>query len=191
MLLADVIYQKPSVWNTYQPQTWKLAKRLTGITSVSFLVRQKIHIKGFSFTRTEKAWLQLEAGSTDAVYGDSFVRNGSRVESIGNNVSLAFSEMDFGAQGMGALMICGRAEKGANTIHVRFYNGEEEHKQIVEFAACETWEEQHFVLDPICGKWEVTFVFLPGSCFDFAWFRFEQAQAKSGEIVLDESAQKE
>lgn len=191
VLLADVIYQKPSVWNTYQPQTWKLAKRLTGITSVSFLVRQKIHIKGFSFTRTEKAWLQLEAGSTDAVYGDSFVRNGSRVESIGNNVSLAFSEMDFGAQGMGALMICGRAEKGANTIHVRFYNGEEEHKQIVEFAACETWEEQHFVLDPICGKWEVTFVFLPGSCFDFAWFRFEQAQAKSGEIVLDESAQKE
>jgi beta-galactosidase len=44
-LVADVVYQKPSVWNVYQPETWKLNKFLKGITSVSFSVRQKIHIK--------------------------------------------------------------------------------------------------------------------------------------------------
>lgn len=173
-LLAEVVYQKPTIWNTYQPETWKLKKRLTGITTVSFAVHQKIHLKGFSFTRYEKAWMQLPAGSTDAIYGDSFERTERGVESIGNNVSLLYDEMDFGSEGLTELTICGRAVKGSNTIHVRFFNGEEEIKQIVEFAQSEEWEEQSFRLDRVCGKWDVSFVFLPGSCFDFAWFRFEK-----------------
>lgn len=173
-LLADVVYQKPSIWNVYQPQTWKLGKCLKGITSVSFLVKQKIHIKGFSFRENIKAWRKLPAGSADAIYGDSFVRTEESVEKIGNNVSLVFREMDFGSKGAGKLRICARAPKNDNTIHVRFFNGEEEVKQIVEFKQCEEWEEQEFILQPAAGKWEVTFVFLPGSCFDFKWFLFEE-----------------
>ena len=118
--------------------------------------------------------MQLPAGSTDAIYGDSFERTERGVESIGNNVSLLYDEMDFGSEGLTELTICGRAVKGSNTIHVRFFNGEEEIKQIVEFAQSEEWEEQSFRLDRVCGKWDVSFVFLPGSCFDFAWFRFEK-----------------
>lgn len=48
-LVADVVYQKPSIWNVYQPETWKLNRRLTGITSLCFVLHQKVHIKGFSF----------------------------------------------------------------------------------------------------------------------------------------------
>ena len=111
VLLADVVYQKPMIWNTYQPETWKLAKRLSGITTISFLVCQKIHIKGFSFTKPEKAWMQIRADSTDKIYGDSFLRTDFGVERIGNNVSLAFEDMDFGAEGLKNLTIRGRAEK--------------------------------------------------------------------------------
>ena len=114
----------------------------------------------------------LKAKEADALYGDSFVMKEDCVEGIGNNVSLVFRDMDFGNEPAGELLICGRAQKGNNTIHVRFFNGEEEIKQIVEFKQCEEWEEQKFELQPLAGKWEVTFVFLPGSCFDFKWFWF-------------------
>lgn len=171
-LLADAVYQKPSIWNTYQPETYKLGKRLKGITAISFLLRQKVHIKGFSFTRYEKAWLLLNALEADAVYGDSFERKENAVEKIGNNVSFVFTEMDFGTKGAGRLAIKGRTGKNGDTIHVRFFNGTEEIKQIVEFPACEEYSLQDFELEPVRGKWDVTFVFLPGSCFDFESFQF-------------------
>lgn len=171
VLLADVVYQKPSQWNVYQPDTWKLSKRLKGITTISFQVHQKIHIKGFSFKKDEKAWMCLAAKEADAVYGDSFTITDTAVEGIGNNVSLVFTEMDF-EEGIGGIAIKGRAPKGNNTIHVRFFNGQEEIKQIVEFKESSEYEEQSFTLEPVSGKWEVTFVFLPGSCFDFEWLKF-------------------
>lgn len=34
------------------------------------------------------------------------------------------------------------------------------------------YTEVYFALEPLCGKWDVTFGFLPGSCFDFESFRF-------------------
>lgn len=173
VLLADVVYQKQTQWNVYQPDTWKLKKRLKGISSISFQVHQKIHIKGFSFKKDEKAWMRLPAKEADAVYGDSFCLTDTAVEGIGNNVSLVFTDMDFG-EGTEEITIKGRAPQGNNTIHVRFFNGQEEMKQIVEFVKTDEYVEQSFALEPVCGKWDVTFVFLPGSCFDFEWLNFSQ-----------------
>lgn len=172
VLLADVVYQKPSIWNVYQPETWQLCKRLRGITSVSFRVHQKIHIKGFLFKKYEKAWQTLKASEADAIYGDSFVRTGEAVEKIGNNVSLVFQNMDFGSEGTKELMIRGRAGESGNTIHVRFFNGTDEVKQIVEFPSSGEYVTRSFPLKTVTGQWDVTFVFLPGSCFDFESFRF-------------------
>ncbi len=171
-LLADVVYQKPSIWNVYQPETWKLNRMVKGISTISFLLRAKVHIKGFSFTRYEKAWMELCAACADSVYGDSFRLKEDRVEEIGNNVSLEFKDMNFGEKGAGSLTICGRAVKGSNTIHVRFFDGEKESKQIVEFDQCSDYEQKTFALTPITGRVTVTFVFMPGSCFDFKSFRF-------------------
>lgn len=171
--IADVIYQRESIWNVYQPETYKLKKRMKGITTVSFVVRQKLHIKGFSFTRLYKAWSQLWAESADAIYGDSYCKDEHCVKTIGNNVSLVFKNMDFGEKKMYKLTVKGRAAKSDNTIHVRFFDGTEEKKQIVEFAQSKEWDVQSFEMEPLSGKWDVTFVFLPGSCFDFEWFLFE------------------
>ena len=171
-LIADVVYQKPSIWNVYQPETFRLNRKLEGITSISFQVHQKIHIKGFSFKKYEKAWQTLKASEADAVYGDSFVRTEEAVEKIGNNVSFVFRDMDFGTEGTGELMIRGRAGESGNTIHVRFFNDTDEIKQIVEFPASSEYTTQSFSIGTVKGKWDVTFVFLPGSCFDFESFRF-------------------
>lgn len=171
-MVADVIYQKPSIWNVYQEETFKLSRKLKGITGISFHVRQKIHIKGFSFTKYEKAWQELMAGEADGVFGDSFEKNGGRVEGIGNNVFLEFADMDFGTRDITGIAIKGRAHNGSNTIHIRFYNGVEEKKQIVEFPESEEYMLQQFDLEPVSGKWEVSFIFLPGSNFDFDRFQF-------------------
>lgn len=171
-MVADVIYQKPSIWNVYQEETFKLSRRLKGITGISFHVQQKIHIKGFSFTKYEKAWQELLAGDADGVFGDSFEKNGGRVEGIGNNVFLEYADMDFGTRDIAGIAIKGRAHNGSNTIHIRFYNGVEERKQIVEFPESGEYTVQEFALEPVSGKWEVSFVFLPGSNFDFESFRF-------------------
>ncbi len=171
-LLADVVYQKPSVWNVYQPDTYRLNRRLKGITTISFHVYDKVHIKGFSFKKYERARQTLAAQDADAVYGDSFIRRGTAIEEIGNNVSLVFQEMDFGADAISGIAITGRARKGSNTIHIRFSNGTQEHKQIVEFPESAEYETHQFALEAVCGKWDVSFVFLPGSFFDFASFCF-------------------
>lgn len=171
-MLADVIYQKPSVWNVYQAETWRLKRRLRGITTISFHLYAKVHIKGFIFKQYAKAWQRSAAGEADAVYGDSFCRAGSAVEQIGNNVSLVFREMDFGETPIKGIVIKGRTGNGPNTIHVRFTNETEEIKQIVEFPESTDYTEVEFALEPVCGNWDVTFVFLPGSCFDFDSFRF-------------------
>jgi Beta-galactosidase/beta-glucuronidase len=172
MLLADVVYQKPSLWNEYQPETYKLSKRLKGIAAISLLLNKKVHIKGFSFTKYEKAWLTLFAGEADAVYGDNFYKGEKVVERIGNNVSLVFSEMDFGKMGTDEIVIRGRAGADGNTIHVRFSNREDEMKQAVEFPSGEKYSSQRFKIKLVKGKWDVTFIFLPGSSFDFESIQF-------------------
>ncbi|MDE7248822.1 MAG: glycoside hydrolase family 2, partial [Lachnospiraceae bacterium] len=114
------------------------------------------------------------AAAADAIYGDSFIRKDERVEEIGNNVSLEFEGMNFGKKGAEKLTVWGRAAKGNNTIHVRFFDGNNESKQIVEFPEGSEYTSQTFTLTPVTGKVTVTFVFMPGSCFDFQAFQFER-----------------
>jgi len=172
--LADVIYQKPSRWNVYQEETYKLSKVLKGVTSISFVTRAKMHIKGFSFARRNRAFERNDAASCDHIYGDTFTVAGGRVEEIGNNVSLVFGGMDFGEAGASRIVICGRSPIDRNTIHIRFAGPDGEQARAIEFTASNGYEERVFELEPVAGVRDVTFVFLPGSRFDFGWFRFER-----------------
>ena len=176
-LLADVVYQKPSIWNTYQEETYLLAKRVTGINTISIAVRQKIHLKGFVFKKLQKAWLPLNAAEADSVYGDTFTKEERAITGIGNNVTITYAEMDFGEEGTAGIRICGRAPESSNSLHIRFLQGEEESKQLVEFPMCGEYTEKEFSLTPVKGKWDVSFIFLPGSCFDLQSVQFLPAGA--------------
>ncbi|MBY0216038.1 glycoside hydrolase family 2 TIM barrel-domain containing protein [Paenibacillus illinoisensis] len=173
-LLADVVYQKESRWNVYQEETYQLSKRLSGITSICFVLKQKIHIKGFSFERQSRAFEQNTAASCDHLYGDTFSIEDEYVEGIGNNVSLEFENMDFTAEGTSKLVIYGRSPIDKNTIHIRFAGEAGQSNQLVEFTHSEGYEKRVFELEQVSGVQKVTFIFLPGSQFDFGWFRFEK-----------------
>lgn len=171
-LLADLVYQKQSIWNTYQPETYKLPRRLKGITSICFVLQNKAHIKGFFFERQSRAYSHNKALDCDHIYGDTFTLQSDAVEGIGNNVSLVFDEMDFGEQGTARILICGRAPVD-NTIHISFTGSTGTSRQIIEFGKSDTYVEREFELTPVSGKQSVSFIFLPGSNFDFAWFKFQ------------------
>jgi len=173
-VIALLPYQKPSRWNVYQPETYRLPRRLTGLHTLCFSTTEKIHLKGFAFTRQSRAWLEQSAIMADSVYGDSFNRTDTGVLNIGNNVSLCFEDMDFGDAKRAVLAIDGCTTLNENPITIRFQNTEGETlTALAQFRGNERgWQE--FAMDVLPGVCSVTFVFLPGCKFDFYAFRFRQ-----------------
>jgi beta-galactosidase len=49
-MICEARYDKGSVWNTYQEASYKLPRKLRGVTCLCLVFRQKVHIKGFRFT---------------------------------------------------------------------------------------------------------------------------------------------
>ena len=169
-------YQKPSIWNVYQAETWRLPERLTGIQSLFFTMNDKIHMKGFSFEKQQNAYIRHSAGSADSIYGDSFSREGETVKKIGNNVTLIWNDMDFGGKGEVLLEIEGRTNLAFNTISIRIKNKQgEEVVSAAEFDGKRYGVQQFRVTVPD-GNCTVSFVFLPGSSFDFDSFRFQRRE---------------
>lgn len=184
-LLDTVIYQKPSIWNTYQEEHWKLQERVKGIVTLAFCLNAKVHIKGFHFARQQKGYAYLTAAEADRIYGDSFHLEGKRVLGIGNNVTLEYGGMDFGDAGTAGITIWGNTPLQANEIHITFTPYTEDgdsvtQERIIRFdgeVSEQTFSEVHFT-----GKGKIAFLFLPGSNFDFEAFQFGSAQEfKKGE----------
>jgi len=174
-LIQVLQYQKPSIWNVYQPETWKLKERLTGIRTICFRMKEKVHLRGFVFEKQEEAWIYHTASDADYIYGDSFRTEGSSVCGIGNNVTLGWEEMDFGEDGVITLEIEGKTSLPANTIMVRFRKKDgTETTEHAEFAG-NGEHKQRFRVKVPGGKCSVSFVFLPGSNFDFDGFVFRRS----------------
>ena len=181
-LLADVIYQKPGEWEVFKPETYCLKRRVTGVQTLTIVVHDKLFLKGFVFARQEKAYAKLAVAQTGVIYGDSYEITRRGVEHIGNNVSVQYKDMNFGEQGTTGITICGRTPLQNNTIQVRFA-GENESVQVLEFPYSEEYVCKTFPLEQVCGREEVTFVFLPGCHFDFAWFQFQRTESEIEKTV--------
>lgn len=173
-IITSVVYQKPSVWNTYQEETYKLPERIRGIATIAFTLRDKVHIKGFTFKQLQKAYEKLWANDADAIYGDSFERDGQAVRGIGNNVVIVYEDMDFGDNGAAGLTVCGGTTLPNNTIHLHFTNENGVTvNSILEFAGTGgECREQSFAPEGLKGKGRVELIFLPGSSFDLEYLLF-------------------
>jgi beta-galactosidase len=172
--LVDVLpYQKPSIWNVYQEDTWKLEKRIKGVVTLSLQLHEKVHIKGFAFKKYEKAYSLLNAAECSKVYGDTFTVEEAAIVGIGNNVTVVFDNMNFGEQGAKGILLTGRSKLAGNTIHVLFTpeNGEPV-RRVLEVKGTEEYEVQEFGFEPLVGAGKIEFVFLPGSDFDMKSFIF-------------------
>lgn len=172
-LFAAFPYQKPSRWNVYQPETYRLPRRITGLQTVCFVMQEKIHLRGFRCTPLARAWLPLSALEADAIYGDSFRPAPEGVMNIGNNVFLVYEGMDFGDAREAVLTLRGSTPLPENPVTIRIQGETQECDHVVNFTGSSC--EQRFRL-PLCpGPCRVSFVFLPGSRFDFYGFQFEHA----------------
>ena len=153
-----------------------LSRRLFGLHKISVVLPEGLYFHGFYFDKTPKAFARLRALDADLVAGDAFTRTADAVEGIGNNVNLDFANMNFGdGEGASKITICGKSNTENNTINVKFF-GEDGSSttQVIEFAHTDDFEEKTFTLTPVSGMQKISFVFLPGSNFDFRWFRFEK-----------------
>lgn len=164
-------YEIETIWNLYQPQTYQLSRRIKGITIIAFVFHSKLHLKGFEFMKIEKAYAPLNILSCNLYYGDHFKKEPWGMAEIGNNVVFAFEDMDFN-QGTNQIEICGRSRTNKNTIRIQFTQNGEASSQVVEYDYTEDFVVKSFNLETLAGKGKIEFVFLPGSAFDFKWFRF-------------------
>jgi beta-galactosidase len=81
--------------------------------------------------------------------------------------------MDFGDTTTTKLTICGKSNTENNTINIKFFAADgNSQTQVIEFAHTDDYEEKTFEITPVTGSQKISFVFLPGSNFDFKWFRF-------------------
>lgn len=173
--VAVLPYQKPSIWNTYQAETYHLPVRFRGVQTICFSMKVKVHLKGFVFTKQSRAWVPQSTLEADTVYGDSFRRTAEGILSIGNNVSLVYENMDFGDAVSVRLTLDGATPLPENPVTVRMQNEEgEELQELCSFQGGAVRGEQTFSIRVLSGICRVSFVFLPGSQFDFYGFRFER-----------------
>lgn len=171
-LLLRGSYQAKSIYNTYQSNTFRLTRRVKGVTTISLAFDQKLTVQGFWFTKQDKAYAKLLAKENDGIYGDHFIIMENAIEQIGNNVNIEFMNMDFGTEGFSKLIICGKSNIKSNTIHIRFYGDDGDVNQIAEFPHSEEYVEKEYILNSVTGNQRVSFMFMPGSNFDFKWFQF-------------------
>ena len=186
-LIRILTYKKPSIWNVYQPESWDLGVRMTGIHTLFFRMHDKVHMKGFIFEKQEKAYLPHPAASAESIYGDSFRQIGTAICEIGNNVSLMWNGMDFAGETEVLLAVTGYTPLPVNTVSVRVRNSAGvETVSVLEFSGNGQPEQSCRIPVP-CGECSVTFVFLPGSKFDFESFRFSrpgQTGQKQANLII-------
>lgn len=171
--LGKFTYSHESIYNVYSENVFVLSRRLFGVHTLSIVLPEGIYFHGFYFDKSPKAFATLRAVDADVITGDSFTKTSGAVERIGNNVNLDFASMDFGADKAVRLTICGKSNTENNTINVKFFGADNVNStQVIEFAHTDDYEEKTFEISPVTGAQKISFVFLPGSNFDFKWFRF-------------------
>ena len=172
-ILCTGHYDKKMIWDTYQEETFTLPKRLTGVTTFTIQVtNHKLHIGGLTFKKLEKAWATLAASDIDRIYGDAFCRTDDAITGIGNNVTIEYTDMDFGDETSAIIEITGHSPIAKNTIHVRTSNGTKEALNIAEFPYSDDYTTKRFPVTVLSGSQTVTLLFLPGSNFDLKSIRF-------------------
>ena len=177
-LIQVLRYQKPSIWNVYQEETFHLNRRLSGICSLCFRMHQKVHLRGFRFEKQSRAFISHSAAEADRIYGDSYTSEADSILGIGNNVTLSFDEMDFEDVREAHLEITGYTPLHVNTITIRFTIPDgSTYTEIADFRGTGDGipASQVFSVRTPGGPCSVSFVFLPGSHFDFHSFCFSKS----------------
>lgn len=172
-LICRVDFGNNGHWCGFAGQDFALAERLTGVRTISVVIDSRVIFGGFSFVPIERAYDTNWVGEADSVYGDDYRIDGRRVADIGNNVIINYEGLDFGEGGSEPLIISGETGNPMNQIQLRYTPAGGAQKTVLLEFQQDGGREQRFDIPKLSGLNDVSFVFMPGSRFDFDWFRFE------------------
>ena len=172
-LICRVDFGNNGHWCGFAGQNFALAERLTGVRTISVVIDSRVIFGGFSFVPIERAYDTNWVGEADSVYGDDYRIDGRRVADIGNNVIINYEGLDFGEGGSEALIISGETGNPMNQIQLRYTPAGGAQKTVLLEFQQDGGREQRFDIPKLSGVNDVSFVFMPGSRFNFDWFRFE------------------
>ncbi len=173
-LISALTFNNNGCWCGFKPQEFALADRLSGMKDISVVVNQKLIFGGFEFVEVNRAFDVNYTAESDSIYGDEYSIEGRSVVKIGNNVIINYDAMDFGENGASAITICGATANPEDTVQLRYTPvGGTQNSMLMQFAHSDGDSEQRFEIPKLDGVQDISFVFLPGTKFDFKWFRFE------------------
>lgn len=116
---------------------------------MSFVLNKKVHIKGFSFERQNRAFEVNKASDFDRIYGDSYKISEYAVTDIGNNVTLEFDDIDFNEECALSIEICGNSPIDKNTMHLLFSSKDGDVRQTVDFSLTDGYKERRLVTNGV------------------------------------------
>lgn len=175
-VIDKVIYSKGSIWNTYQEESYHLPEILTGVRTLTFVFKQKVHFKEFKFQKMNPSFMKNSAISNDGIYGDSFIITKKEIREIGNNVTITFNDFDFGEKGAKGIEILGNTLEKSNSIQLKISTNLSEKRYLIDVEKSEESKVETLLFpNLIKGKCTIEFIFLPGSNFNFKWFKFISA----------------
>ncbi|MGN0553864.1 MAG: glycoside hydrolase family 2 TIM barrel-domain containing protein [Oscillospiraceae bacterium] len=175
-LLGSYEYHKQPEWMVFKEETYKLPTRLKGIRTFCIETDCGFQLSGFEFTKASREFSVNYAAEAEHIYGDKFAVEEKAVTGIGNNVMLDFGEFDFTSEQPRRIIISGKSPLPLNSIHLILNGNDGEKRILCEFNTDTDTEYSGRIFDvtDINGKQTVSFAFLPGSNFDFEYFRFEK-----------------
>ena len=158
-------------WDKASPFDFTLPVRFKGVHNISVAVYDNCIFGGFEFIEENMAYAALDPADCDNIYGDDYKLGGNGIENIGNNVVIEFKGMDCD-DGAHKLELTGRTPNKVNTIQLCYTADGSLRKQLIEFEHSEEYVSRVFEIEEISGTADISFVFMPGSKFDFLGFRF-------------------
>ena len=168
-LLGEFPFHADQPWYIYSTNTYKLPERLTGMRDLRFDFPQSLFFGGFRFSAPVRAFEPLRAVDCDILYGDAYRRDADAVTHIGNNVTVGFTSLDFGA-GASTVTVRGMTRHERDTVEVRI--GDE--VTAVDFERSEKPYEVTVPVKGAVGVADVNVIFLPGCDFDLYDIKFEK-----------------
>lgn len=170
--IDKLTYQKETIWNVYQDESYILKEVLDGILDIKLVFERSVHFKGFQFNEIYDNNRLISILEANTYYGDRFTKTNWGFSDIGNNTTFIFDELNFKKE-VNKITIEGMALLEANSIRIILTNREKLRDTVqVEFIKNNDFTNQTFDIKPIVGKYKVEFVFLPGSNFNFKTFKF-------------------
>lgn len=174
-LLVDTMYHKPPQWMVFQEEILKLPCRLKSGDAFYIATKDSYQLRNFVFVKKEKAYECLKVAECDALYGDAYEKTEEDIKNIGNNVVVHFDEMDFGENRCTKVSITAHTNLSVNPVQIRFTKDGNQSVQMIEVKKSADYETITYTLsEPLSGKGEIDFIFLPGSALDFKDVRFEK-----------------